>query len=73
MSRPQLTFMFITGFTSTRLGLRSVLPQDTPTKNPELPVRLETRTPGLQVKQFCDCETLMPPRRPFFQITDFDI
>ena len=37
------------GFTSTRLGLWSVLQKDIPTKNPEDPVRLGPRTPGLRV------------------------
>ena len=46
ISQRQLTlFMSFLGFTSTRLGLWSVLPKDTPTKKPEDPVRLEPRTP----------------------------
>ena len=35
--------MSFLGFTSTRLGLRSVLPKNTPTKKPEDPVRLQLR------------------------------
>ena len=53
ISLRQLTFFqVLLGFTSSRLGLWSVLPKDTPTKNPEDPVRLEPRTPGLRVKHF---------------------
>ena len=53
ISRRQLTLlMSFLGFTSTRLGLWSVLPKDTPTKNPEDPVRLEPRAPWLGVKHF---------------------
>ena len=52
-SRYQLTlFMSFLGFTSTRLGLWSVLPKDTPKKNPHDLVQLEPRTPGLWVKHF---------------------
>ena len=57
----QLTlYMSIPGFTSTRLGLGSVLPKDIPMKNLEDPVQLEPRTPGLQVKHF----TTEPRRTP---------
>ena len=53
ISRRQLTlFMSFLGFTSTRLGLQSVLPKDIPAKNPEDQVRLEPLAPGLQVKLF---------------------
>ena len=59
--RRQLTLlMSFLGFTSTRLGLWSVLPKDTPTQNPEDPVRLETRIPGLRVKHL----TTEPRRTP---------
>ena len=54
ISRQQLTlFMSFLDFTSTRLGLCSVLPKDTPTekkKNPEDPEQLEPRNPGLRFK-----------------------
>ena len=53
VSRRQLTlFMSCLGFTSTRLGLWSFLPKDTPTKNHEDPVLLEPRTPELRVWHF---------------------
>ena len=52
-----MTFL---GFTSTRVGLRGVLPKDTPTENPENQVRLEPRKPGLLV----DHPTLLPCRIP---------
>ena len=42
----------ILGFTSTSLFVGSVLPKDTPTNNPEDPVRLEPRTFGFRVKHF---------------------
>ena len=35
-----------------RLGLCSVLVKDTPIKNPEDPVHLKPRIPGLQVEHF---------------------
>ena len=38
------------GFTSARLGSEVSCPRSLPRKNPEDPVRLEPRTPGLQVK-----------------------
>ena len=38
------------GFTSTRLGSEVSCPRTLPRKNPEDPVRVEPRTPGLQVK-----------------------
>ena len=40
------------GFTSTRLGFEVSCPRTLPRKNPEDQVRLEPRTPGLQVKHF---------------------
>ena len=40
------------GFTSTRLGSEVSCPRTLPGKNPEDPVRLEPRIPGLRVKQF---------------------
>ena len=40
------------GFTSTRLGSEVSCPRTLPRKNPEDPVRLEPRTPGLRVKHF---------------------
>ena len=52
--RKLILFMSVLGFTSARLGLRSVLPKDTATKNPDFhrdPVQLELRTPGLRVKR----------------------
>ena len=52
-------FMPFLGFTSTRLGLSSALPKDIPMKNPEDPMRLKPRTPGLRVKHFT-----AEPRRP---------
>ena len=53
ISQRQFTlFMSFLGFTSTMLRLWSVLPKDTPTKNPEDLVRLEPRTPWLRVKHF---------------------
>ena len=62
ISRQQLTlFMSFLGFTSTRLGLWSVLPKDTPTKNSEDPVRLEPRTPGLRVKHLTTEPSRTPP------------
>ena len=39
-------------FTSTRLGSEVSYPRTLPRKNPEDPVRLEPRTPGLRVKHF---------------------
>ena len=60
-SRRQLTvFMSFLGFTSTRLGIWSILPKDTPTKISEDPVQLEPRAPGLRVKHF----TTEPRRSP---------
>ena len=53
ISRRQLTlFMSFLGVTSSRLGLSSVLPKDTPTKNPEAFVPVGPRTPWLRVKHF---------------------
>ena len=53
ISRRQLTLlMFFLGFTSTRLGSEVSCPRTIPRKNPEDPVRLEPRTPGLGVKHF---------------------
>ena len=40
------------GFTSTRLGSEVSCPKTLPRKNPEDPVWLEPRTPGLRVKHF---------------------
>ena len=40
------------GFTGTRLGSEVSCPRTLPRKNPEDPVRLEPRTPGLRVKHF---------------------
>ena len=48
------------GFTSTRLGSEVSCPRTLPRKNPEDPVRLEPRTPGLRVKHF----TTEPRRTP---------
>ena len=50
----------ILGFTSTRLGSEVSCPRTLPQKNPEDPVRLEPRTPGLRVKHFTTepCGTL---------------
>ena len=53
ISWQQLTlFMSFLGFTSTRPGSEVSCPRTLPRKKPEDPVRLETRTPGLQVKHF---------------------
>ena len=53
ISRRQLTlFMSFLGFTSTRLGSEMSCQRTLPRKNPEDLVRLEPRTPGLQVKHF---------------------
>ena len=53
ISWQQLTlFLSFLGFTSTRLGFELSCPRTLPQKNPEDPVRLEPRTPGLQVKHF---------------------
>ena len=53
ISRRQLTlFVSFLGFTSTRLGSEVSCPRTLPWKNPEDPVRLEPRTPGLRVKHF---------------------
>ena len=58
ISRRQFTlFMSFLDFTSTRLGSEVSCPRTLPRKNPEDPVRLETRTPGLQVKH----STTEPP------------
>ena len=47
ISRRQLTlFMSFLGFTSTRLGLQSVLPKDTPTKKPS--AKLPRKNPRIQ-------------------------
>ena len=46
------SFMSFLDFTSTRLGLWSVMPKDTPMKSPEDAVRLKPRNPGLRVKHF---------------------
>ena len=49
----QLTlFMSFLGSTSTRLGSEVSCPWILPEKNPEDPVWLEPRTPGLRVKHF---------------------
>ena len=40
------------GFTSTRLGSEVSCPRTLPRKNPEDPVQLKPRTPGLLVKHF---------------------
>ena len=53
ISRRQFTlFVSFLGFTSTRLGSEVTCPRTLPRKNPEDPVRLESRTPGLQVRHF---------------------
>ena len=53
ISLRQLTlFMSFLGFTSTRLGSEVSCPRTLQRKNPEDPVRLEPRTPGLRVKHF---------------------
>ena len=53
ISRRQFAlFMSFLGFTSTRLGSEVSCPGTLPRKNPEDPVRLEPRTPGLRVKHF---------------------
>ena len=53
ISRRQLTlFMSFLGFTSARLGSEVSCPRTLPRKNPEDPVQLELRTPGLRVKHF---------------------
>ena len=44
--------MSFLAFTSTRLGSDVSCPRTPPRKDPEDPVRLEPRTPGLQVKHF---------------------
>ena len=53
------------GFTSTRLGSEVSCPRTLPRKNPEDPVRLEPRTPGLRVKHFTT-----EPRRTLFLILE---
>ena len=61
ISRRQFTlFMLSWVFTSTRLGSEVSCPRTLPRKNPEDPVRLEPRTPGLRVKHFTTepCGTL---------------
>ena len=62
--RQHTSFMAFLGFTSTRLGLWSVLPKDTPTKNSADPVRLELRIPRLQVKHFTTEPLRTPPPFP---------
>ena len=53
ISRRKLTlFMALLGSTSTRLGSEVSCPRTLPRINPEDPVRLEPRTPGLRVKHF---------------------
>ena len=53
ISRRQLTlFMSFLGFTSTRQGSEVSCPRTLPRKSHQDPVRLEPRTPGLQVKHF---------------------
>ena len=53
ISRRQLTLLLsFLGFTSTRLGSEVSFPRTLPQKNPEDPVLLEPRIPGLQVKHF---------------------
>ena len=44
--------MSFLGFTSIKLGIWSVLPKGTPMKDPEDPVQLKSRIPGLPVKHF---------------------
>ena len=44
--------MSFLGFTGTRLGSEVSCPRTLIRKNPEDPVRLESRTPGLRVKHF---------------------
>ena len=53
------------GFTSTRLGSEVSCPRTLPGKNPEDLMRLEPRTPGLQVKHLTTerCGTLCGKRR----------
>ena len=61
ISLGQLTlFMSFLGFTCTWLGCEVSYPRTPPQKNPEEPVRLESRTPGWQVKHFTTepCGTL---------------
>ena len=55
ISRRQLTlFMSFLGFTSTTLGLWSVLPKDTPTKKPKGFSAIQTQDPWItsQMKHF---------------------
>ena len=49
MATVHIIYVFL-GFTSTRLGSRVSCPRILPRKNPEDPVWLEPRTPGLRVK-----------------------
>ena len=66
ISRRQLTlFMSFLGFISTRLGSEVSCRRTLPRKNPEDPVRLEPRTPGLRVKHFTT-----EPRRTQVNIVD---
>ena len=64
-----MTFL---SFTSTRLGLWSVLSKDTPRKNPENPVQLKPETPGTWVEQprrtprNLDISKLKPLFYPYF-------
>ena len=64
ISHQQLPFfMSFLGFTSTRLGLWSVLPKDTPMrKTPEDLMWLKSKTPELQVKHFTT-ESRMAPMK----------
>ena len=54
------------GFTSTRLGSEVSCPRTLPCKNPEDPVRLKPRTPGLRVKHFTT-----EPRRTLAKLKGF--
>ena len=59
-----ISVMYSLGFTSTRLGLCSVLPKDTPTIKPR-----GSRTPELQVKYF----TIEPCQTPVFILDKSEI
>ena len=53
ISKRKLTsFLSFLSYIITKQGLWSVLPRDTPKKNPEDQVLLELRTPGLRVKYY---------------------
>ena len=45
--RQLILFMYFLGFTSTRLGLWSVLPKDTPTKKPRGSSAAQTQDPWI--------------------------